>query len=101
MIPLPTEAEQRKQRVNPTFTMEVDALDEIQIPEVKYIFISQFRVGEHLPINGRPCKIIDFNISKCACHSGDQVHVIGADIFTGKQREALVSHPAPDFTARG
>ncbi|PMD21321.1 hypothetical protein NA56DRAFT_550831, partial [Hyaloscypha hepaticicola] len=43
-------------------------------------------------INGRPCKIIDFNIPKYACHSGDQVHVIGADIFTGKQREALVNH---------
>jgi translation initiation factor 5A len=90
-IPIPEEAEYRKQRANPTFAMEVDALDEIQIPEVKFIFISQFQTGEHLPINNRPCKIIDFNISKCACHSGDKVHVIGVDIFTGKQKEALVS----------
>ena len=90
--PLPKEAELRKQRANPTFATEVDALDEIRIPEVKFIFISQFRIGDYLPINDRPCKIIDFNISKCACHSGDKVHVIGADIFTGKQMEALVSH---------
>lgn len=91
-IPRTEEPEHRKQHANPTFAMEVDALDEIQIPEAKFIFISRFRVGEHLPINSRPCKIIDFNISKCACHSGDQVHVIGADIFTGKQGEALVNH---------
>jgi hypothetical protein len=60
--PLPQEAELRKQRANPIFVMEVNALDEIQIPEVKIIFVSQFRIGEHLPINERPCKIIDFNI---------------------------------------
>jgi translation elongation factor P/translation initiation factor 5A len=69
--------------------MEVNALDEIQIPEVKFIFVSQF---QHLPINDRPCKIIDFSFSKCACHSGDKFHVIGVDIFTGTQMEALVSN---------
>jgi translation initiation factor 5A len=67
-------------------------VEEVQCPEVHFLFVSQFRRGKYLAINDHPCKILDFSFSKCACHIGGQVHVIGVDIFTGKRTDALVSH---------
>jgi hypothetical protein len=75
-VPAPEHLPKNRYRFsNPCFAMEVDAMevdamDEVQCPEVNFLFVSQFRKGEYLAINDRPCKILDFSTSKCGCCGG-------------------------------
>lgn len=42
-------------------------------------------VGDHLLINGFPCKIMDRSTSKTGKHGGCKINYVGIDIFTQKK----------------
>ncbi|KAJ2770138.1 translation elongation factor eIF-5A [Coemansia nantahalensis] len=50
---------------------------------------SALRIGGHVMIKSRPCKIISMSTSKTGKHGHAKVNLTGIDIFTGKKYEDL------------
>jgi translation elongation factor IF5A len=50
-----------------------------------YMQALNINIGDHLVIDGCPCKIIDRSVSKTGKHGGCKVNFMGIDIFTQKK----------------
>ena len=50
---------------------------------------SALRIGDHMCVNDRPCKITGMTTSKTGKHGGAKIHFICVDIFTDKKYEPL------------
>jgi translation initiation factor 5A len=66
-----------------------------------FIFVLIFNLFDYLFINiiyfidtplGRPCKVIETNVSKTGKHGHAKTHIVALDIFTGKKLECM--HPS-------
>jgi hypothetical protein len=69
--------------------MMADAMEELQIPEVKVILAGEMRKYEYRDVSGRPCYIVDR--SERRSDFGSRFHFINKDVFTGEKKEDLVS----------
>ena len=49
----------------------------------------ELKKGDHVCINGFPCKIADISTSKTGKHGHAKCHFVAIDIFTGKKYEDL------------
>jgi hypothetical protein len=65
-VPQPEDAPcLRRRSTSHCFEMMVCVMDEIQVSEVKSLFLAQVWRGDYLVIKGRPCRIIDLSFYMC------------------------------------
>jgi hypothetical protein len=65
--------------------MIVGPVDQVQVPEIKLLFVGQLCRNGYLAIQDRPCKIIDIYSHKSGYDL--KIHIIGKVIFIGKRKE--------------
>ena len=53
--------------------------------------VGTLKKGSHVVIQGNPCKIDDYSVSKQGKHGSAKMHIIASDIFTGKRFETMAS----------
>ncbi|KAL2812319.1 eukaryotic translation initiation factor 5A-2 [Aspergillus granulosus] len=51
---------------------------------------SSLRKGGHVVIKGRPCKLVEVTTSQVGKRGNSKIHLIGLDIFTGRNFEDVV-----------
>ena len=49
----------------------------------------KMRKGDHIVINGKPCKVAEVSTSKTGKHGHAKATIVGIDIFTGKKYETI------------
>jgi hypothetical protein len=49
----------------------------------------KLKVGGHIVISGKPCKIIEVNTSKKGKHGSCKARIVGKDIFTNKKMDII------------
>ena len=49
----------------------------------------KIRKGDHIVIQGKPCKVVDISTSKTGKHGHAKATIVGIDIFTGKKYETI------------
>ena len=50
---------------------------------------STLRIGNHVMIQGHPCKITRMSTSKTGKHGHAKIHIVGIDIFDGSKHDLL------------
>jgi translation initiation factor 5A len=49
----------------------------------------KLRIGGHIVISGKPCKIMEMTKAKNGKHGSAKAHIIALDIFTDKKIEII------------
>ena len=57
------------------------------IPRTTKMQVGQVKRGDHVMIDGNPCKVTDCLVTQAGKHGSGKVTVSGIDIFTNKKHQ--------------